>query len=193
MGMTLLATTLLVSLFIPSMSLFRRQSGKSDVYRGCLMVIDRFRTGLMNSQLETVTVETNGEGISWQLSQDDPPFSGVTGDPVLTPDFGMLFYSATENKVYYKVYPLAGTDPDIPAILSLADFQTARTTHSARTQVVGHHVVDFKITDKDGDIALLEPPLRLSVTCEVDTKGRETNDVERFSLSTSVTPRSMRW
>lgn len=193
MGLILIATALLASLFIPSMSLFRRQSGKSDVYRGCLMVMERFRTGLMNSQFETITIDPFGTGVSWQLASEDVPFSGVTGDPLLTPDFGLLYYKAEEQKIYYKVHASSVTVLDRPSYLSLTDLQLARDTHSSRTQVIGRNVTEFKITDKDGDLALLEPPLRLSVTCEVNTKGRETNDVERFTLVTSVTPRSMRW
>ncbi len=193
LSLILIATALLASLFVPSMSLFRRQSGKSDVYRGCLMVMDRFRTGLMNSQFETITIDPTGSAVSWQLTRDDVPFSGVTGDPLLTPDFGLLYYKAGEQKVYYKVHTASVTVLDRPTYLSLSDLLLARDTHSPRTQVIGRNVVEFKITDKDGDIALLEPPLRLTVTCEVDTKGRETNDVERFVLAASVTPRSMRW
>lgn len=193
MSLLLIVTTLMVSLFVPSMSLFRRQSGKSDVYRGCLLVLDRFRVGILNSQLETVTVDPAGSGLSWQLGKDGVPFSGVSGNPIMTSDFAMLYHTAEEKKVYYKVYKAALADPEKPASLALPEYRLGLAAFSNRTQVVGRNVVDFKITDKDGDLALIETPLILKVTCEVDTTGRETNDVERFTLSTSVTPRSMRW
>lgn len=193
MSLLLIVTTLMVSLFIPSMSLFRRQSGKSDVYRGCLLVLDRFRVGLLNSQLETVTVDPSGTAIGWQLVKEGVPFSGVTGDPVMTNDFSLLYHAAGEQKVYSKVYRATLANPGKPAYLALPEFQLALSSSSNRTQVIGRNVVDFKISDKSGDLGLIEPPLSLKVTCEVDTKGRETNDVERFTLSTSVTPRSMRW
>ena len=193
-GLLLLATGMMVALFVPSMSLFRRQTGKSDTYRGCLMLMEKFRIGLMNSQLETVTVHPNGRAVSWQLVEDNPPFSGTSGDALMSQNFAILYYVEDENRVYYKVYPYAGAGgADQPSILSIADLDTAIVADSNRNNVIGRNIVEFEITDKDGDVGLLEPPLTLSIVSEVDTKGQETNDEETFSLTTSVTPRSMRW
>lgn len=190
----IVATAMMVGLFVPSMSLFRRQTGKSDAYRGCVMLMEKFRIGLLNSQLETVTVDPAGQGISWQLVQDDPPFSASTGDAMMSPDFGVLYYQESETRVYYKVYRFPGAAGlDQPSILGIADLNAARSSNSSQTRVLARDIVEFKITDKDGNVALLDPPLQLSITCEINTKGRETNDVERFSLQSSVTPRSMRW
>ena len=190
----IVATAMMVGLFVPSMSLFRRQTGKSDAYRGCLMLMEKFRIGLLNSQLETVTVDPAGHGISWQLVQDNPPFSASTGDAMMSPDFGVLYYQESDKKVYYKVYRFPGAAGlNQPSILGLADLNAARTSHSSRTLVLARDIVEFNITDKDGDVSILEPPLQLSIKCEINTKGQETNDVEVFSLQSSVTPRSMRW
>ena len=88
----LLATGMMVALFIPSMSLFRRQTGKSDSYRNCLMMMEKFQMNILNSQTETVTISTDGQAISWQEVVDSSqPFSGTTGDAQMSPDFGVIF------------------------------------------------------------------------------------------------------
>ena len=74
-----IVTLMLLALFVPSMSLFRRQTGKSDSYRGCLMLLEKFRVGLMNSQMETVTISPTGHAISWQMIEDDPPLLRLYG------------------------------------------------------------------------------------------------------------------
>lgn len=189
-----IVTAMILALFVPSMSLFRRQTGKSDSYRGCLMLIDKFRVGLMNSQLETVTIATSNHAISWQLIEEDPPFSAATGDALMSPRFGVLYYKPQEQKVYYKVHEHSGAaSPNDPSILSLEDLNTAIDTDSNRTYVIGRNITEFSVADKDGDVAILEPPISLAIKCEVDTKRIGNNDVESFALQSSVTPRSMRW
>jgi hypothetical protein len=193
-GLIGLATMMIVALFVPSMSLFRRQSGKSDSYRSCIMLVEKFRTGLMNSQIETVTIGNDKKAISWQLVDEAVPFSAATGDALMTKNFAILYYVEDEKRVYYKIYEHPDPLPsDRPSILSQTQLDTARAASSSKTYVIGRDMVEFEITDRDGDVAILEPPLSLSITCEVDTKGKETNDTESFSLQSSVTPRSMRW
>lgn len=193
-GLLLLATAMMVALFIPSMSLFRRQTGKSDSYRGCLMLMEKFRIGLMNAQMETVTVHNSGDAVSWQLFEEDPPFSGTSGDALMSKNFAILYYKEEEKKVYYKVFEFGGAaGSDQPSVLSQSDIESAIASTSTRTQVIGRNIVEFDISDKDGDLGILEPPLSLNIVSEIDTRGQETNDVETFGLETSVTPRSMRW
>lgn len=193
MSLLTLVTAMIIALFIPSMSLFRRQSGKSDAYRGCLMLLEKFRIGLMNAQLETVTVAPDGKAISWQLVQDGVPFSGTTGDPLMASEFALLFHRPQEERVYYKAHAASTPGPQQPAILSFGDLQAACTPTGSKTNVIGRNITEFSIRDKDGGVAIIEPPLSLTITCVVETKGRETNDEEKLTLTTSVTPRSMRW
>jgi hypothetical protein len=193
-GLLLLATGMMVALFVPSMSLFRRQTGKSDSYRGCLMMMEKFRVGLLNAQMETLTIAADGKAVSWQLVQEDPPFSGTSGDPLMSPDFGVIFYQAAEQKVYYKTYhDGSSAGPDRPAVLDLPELGLACNSNSPETRVLAQNIVEFQIEDKNGNVTLLEPPIRLTIKCEIDTKGTETNDVEAYQLTTSVSPRSMRW
>jgi type II secretory pathway pseudopilin PulG len=189
----LLATGMMVALFVPSMSLFRRQSGKSDSYRNCLMMMEKFQIGIMNSQMETVTVALDGQAISWQEFDEAQPFSGTTGDARMSPDFGVIFYDTGTQKVYYTKSEGAGGGPNDPAVLSLAQLDGARNISSGASRVLAHNIVQFEIADKDGGLNILEPPLKLTLTCEIDTNGQETNDTESFQLTTSVTPRSRRW
>lgn len=194
MGLALLGTAMLIALFVPSMSLFRRQSGKSDSYRGCLMMMEKFRLGLMNSQMETVTIAPNGQAISWQLIVDDTPFSGATGDALMSPKFALVSYHPEEKRVYYKEFDYPDyPGPQSPSILSIEELEQACYDETPKGLVMARDIIDFQITDKDGDVFILEPPLRLTITSEVDTKGTETNDTESYSLEATVTPRSMRW
>jgi len=193
-GLIIVATAMIAALFVPSMSLFRRQTGKSDSYRGCIMLMEKFRIGLMNAQMETVTIAADKQAMSWQLVEDTTPFSASTGDPVMSKNFAILYYVPEEKKVYYKVHEFTGAaGPSQPSILGLADLAQAIVDPSSRTRVIGRNIVEFEISDKNGGVAILEPPLSLRITSEIDTRGQETNDVEKFSLETSVTPRSMRW
>ena len=189
-----IVTLMIIALFVPSMSLFRRQTGKSDSYRGCLMLLEKFRVGLMNSQVETVTISPTGHAISWQMIEDDPPFSASTGDALMSPEFAILYYKEDEKKVYYKLYNNGGSGPpDQPSILSLSDLDTAINSPSQKTYVIGRNITEFQITDKDGDVAILEPPISLTITSEIDTEHIGNNDSESFRVQASVTPRSMRW
>ena len=189
-----IVTLMILALFVPSMSLFRRQTGKSDSYRGCLMLLEKFRVGLMNSQMETVTISPTGHAISWQMIEDDPPFSASTGDALMSPEFAILYYKEDEKRVYYKLYN-SGTSgpPDQPSFLSLSDLNTAIGSPSNKTYVIGRNITEFRITDKDGDVTLLEPPLTLTIKSEIDTEHIGNNDSESFRVQASVTPRSMRW
>lgn len=189
----LLAMGMMIALFIPSMSLFRRQTGKSDSYRNCLMLMEKFQISVMNSQLESMTVALNGQAISWQEFDETQPFSGTTGDARLSPDFGVIFWDPGTERVYYTRDEGVSTDPNIPAVLSLTDLAGACNVSSKASRALAQNVVEFQITDKDGDVQIIEPPLRMSMTCEIDTRGQETNDTETFQLTTSVTPRSRRW
>ncbi|MFA7483763.1 MAG: hypothetical protein WC314_24910 [Vulcanimicrobiota bacterium] len=190
----LIATTMMIALFIPSMSLFRRQSGKSDSYRDCLLLMEKFQMSILNSQIETVTVATDAQAISWQEVKDGvQPFSGTTGDPQMSPDFGVIFYDSSQQRVYYTRAEGAGAGPNEPAILSQSALNSSRNISSKASKVLARNIVQFVITDKDGDTAIIEAPLKLSITCEIDTSGTETNDTESYQLVSSVTPRSRRW
>lgn len=192
-GLLILATGMMVMLFIPSMSLFRRQTGKSDSYRGCLMLMEKFNIGVMNSQMESVTVHPTGDAIAWQLVEDSPPFSGTSGDALMSENFAILYYKEDEKKVYYKIYESGSSTSDQPRALGNGELEAAIDANASRTRVIGRNIVEFDITDKDGDLDILEPPLSLSIVSEIDTRGQETNDEETFGMEISVTPRSMRW
>lgn len=189
----LLAMGMMIALFISSMSLFRRQSGKSDSYRNCMMLMEKFQMSIMSSQIETVTVAQDGGAVCWQEFEEAQPFSGTTGDARMSPDFGVIFWDSAKQKAYYTKAEGAGGAPDEPAILSFADLESARNISSKASRVLAHNIVQFTITDSNGDVLIIDPPLRLSMTCETDTNGTETNDKEVFQLTTSVTPRSRRW
>lgn len=193
-ALLLLATAMMMALFVPSMSLFRRQTGKSDVYRGCLMLMEKFQVGTLNSQLETMTISSNNQAMCWQLTNETIPFSSATGEPLLTPDFAIIYYEPNDKRVYYKEYRASGLPSgNQPGFLSRPELDLACSSNSSATRVLAREVVEFELSDKDGDTSIIEPPLTLRVTCEVNTKGTETNDVETFTLESKATPRSRRW
>jgi len=158
------------------------------------MLMEKFRIGLMNTQLETVTVAPTGHTISWQKFEEAQPFSGATGDALMSPDFLILHYQEDEERVYLKEYRSSTAAPsDEPSALTQAELTSAVGANSERSWVLARNIVEFAISDKDDTFDILEPPLSLAITCQYDTKGTATNDFERFSLETNVTPRSARW
>jgi hypothetical protein len=187
----LVGVALMLSLLWPSVSLFRKQSGMSDSYRTCLLMVNRFRQSMLNSQLETVTIATDKQAISWQKMQDDPPFAGTTGAPIMEDTFFVLFLH--DKKIFLKEVPgSGGAASTTPSRLPLAALAEHRES-LADTRTLARDVTAFQVTDGDDNLPLLDAPLRLSITCTVSTYGRASHDSEDFSMSCSVTPRSQRW
>lgn len=193
-GLLLLMLVMMVGLLVSSFALFRRQSGKSETYRGCRLLVDSFKKGLMNSQLETVTISSDGHAISWQRGEPDPPFSATSGEAIMSQDFSVLHWLSAEGRVVHERFQSsAPASSVIPFRLDPSTLSNVRTQSSASERTVVRDVTELSITDDDGDPLLLHPPLLLTVTCQVGTKGTATHDYEDFSMAASVTPRSRRW
>lgn len=186
---------LMVALLVPSFSLFRRQSGKSDTYRSCHLLVEKFTQGLMNTQLETVTILTDGQAISWQQGQATPPFSAASGQTLMVNRFHALHWASEQSRVIMENEEVTSLESSsvLPARMEPTQLASLRTALSPTERVVAHHVTSFRITDNDDNLELLHPPLKLSVTCTVSTRGTATNDEEEFSMEASATPRSRRW
>ncbi len=193
-SLMLVILSLMVALLVPSFSLFRRQSGKSDSYRACLLLVHRFQQELQNSMLETVTIAVDHQAVAWQLGNVDPPFSASSGQPIMADRFSVLFYETQEQKVYLQqAAGSAGGPSTIPQRLTLPEIDFCRSNTDSSRRVMAHSITDFRVTDDDNNLDLMRPPLHLSLTCVIETTGTETNDEESFTLTASVTPRSVRW
>lgn len=186
---------LMVALLVPSFSLYRRQSGKSDTYRTCHLLVEKFTQGLLNSQLETVTILDDSQAISWQQGQPDPPFSATSGQTLMSNRFHALHWDMVAGRVIMEDFELSSAESSsvLPTRLEPAQLAGLRTSISPTERVVALNVTQFAINDNDDNLELLHPPLRLSITCTVSTRGTATNDEENFSMEASVTPRSRRW
>lgn len=189
-GLFLLITAMMISLLLPSFALFRKQGGQSDAYRACLQTVERFRKEMLNTQLECVTLTTDGRAIAWQESQADPPFSGTTGEPMMSDVFSALYYR-DQRVVLTRSEPTGAGPSTLPKQLSLAEVAALQALPPGRT--LAHNITAFMVADNDADPDLVTPPLRLSLTCTVDTKGKASNDEESFSMNVSITPRGQRW
>lgn len=194
MGLLVLVTAMMISLLLPSFALFRRQSGQSDAYRSCLLLVDRFRQELLNTQLETITIAPDFGAISWQKSQAEPPFSGTNGEPMMEDKFQVLFYESSGGHVFLVEVPGSGSGVStIPSRLTPEALESLRSPSAGEPRTLARDITAFQVTDGDSTLPLISPPFRLTITCTIDTKGRETNDQESFSMTASVTPRSQRW
>lgn len=188
-GLFLLITAMMISLLVPSFALFRKQGGQADAYRACLQAVGRFRLEMLNTQLESLTLTPDGQAIAWQETQLDPPFSGTSGEPMMSDVFSALHYR--DGRVLLTRGEPTGAGPStIPTQLSLDEVAALRDRPS---RTLAHDVTAFQVSDSDADPALLSPPLRMSLTCTVDTRGRASQDQESFSMNVTITPRSQRW
>jgi hypothetical protein len=188
-GLLLLVLGMLVALLLPGFALFRKQGGQSDAYRTCLQTVERFRVEMLNTQIECLTLAPDHQAIGWQKTQLDPPFSGTSGEALMSDVFEVIHYR--DNRVLLtQSEPTGIAATTIPSRLSFEQMDVLRATE---TRTLARDITAFSIRDQDPDSPLVSPPIRLSLTCTVSTKGRATNDVESFSMDASVTPRSQRW
>lgn len=188
-GLFLLVTVMMIALLLPSFSLFRKQSGQSDAYRACLQTVERFRLEMLNTQLESLTLTPDRQAIAWQEVQTDPPFSGTSGEPISSDVFTVLHYR-DERVLLTRTDPSGAGPSTIPSRLGLEEIEVLRTRQS---RVLARDITAFEVSDNDPDSPLISPPIRMALSCTIDTKGRASNDEESFRMSVTVTPRSQRW
>ncbi len=188
-GLFLLVSAMMIALLLPAFSLFRRQGGQSDAYRTCLQSVERFRLVMLYSLLESISIAPDHEAIAWQESQGEPPFSGTTGDPLMSDVFTVLHYR-DQQILMTRTEPSGAGPSTIPSRLGLDALPALR---ARQTRTLARDITAFQVHDDDPSSPLITPPLRMSLTCTIDTKGRETNDVESFQMNVTVTPRSQRW
>lgn len=188
-GLLLLVTAMMIALLLPSFSLFRKQGGQSDAYRACLQTIEKFRLEMLNTQLECLTITPDLQAIAWQETLADPPFSVTSGEPLMNDIFTVLHYR--DRRVLITRSEPSGTGTStIPSRLSLDKVMELR---ARQTRVLARDITAFEVRDNDPDSPLTTPPIRMSLTCTINTKGRASNDEESFKMNVTVTPRSQRW
>lgn len=185
---------LLGALFYPTAKLFRTQDAASETQQGVLLFVQRVEEGLLNTQLETVTVGLNVPCISWQQPNPENPYSAADGTPIMAPRFTILTYDAPTGRVLTREYDVAAsTDPKKPQRLAVDVLETQAGVRDGKERVLCRNVSGLEITDQDGDPVLLDPPLRLTVECAIDTSMQGAITEERFTMTTRVSPRSSRW
>lgn len=188
-GLLLLVTVMMIALLLPAFSLFRKQGGQSDAYRACLQTVERFRVEMLNTQLESLTLTPDRQAISWQETQFEPPFSGTSGEPLMSDVFTVLHHR--DSQVLLTRTEPSGAGPStIPSRLSLEEVATLR---ARQTRTLARDITAFEVRDNDPDSPFVTPPIRMSLTCTVDSRGTATLDEESFSMDVTVTPRSARW
>lgn len=188
-GLLMIVMVMMIALLLPAFSLFRKQGGQSDAYRACLQTVERFRWEMLNTQLESITLSPDQEAIAWQEAQRDPPFSGTSGEPLMSDVFTVLHYR--DKRILLTQSEPSGVDPStIPSRLTLDEVGALR---ARSTRTLARDITAFEVSDNDPSSPLTTPPIRMSLTCTIDTKGRASNDEESFQMNVTVTPRSQRW
>ncbi|MBI3929706.1 MAG: hypothetical protein HY319_29470 [Armatimonadetes bacterium] len=184
---------LIVGLLFPSFSMFRTQSAASDAQQSALLFMHEMNTGLLNTLLETVTIGSDPIAISYQVVQEANSFSAADGSPLMSDTFVVVHYDSGRRMVLMEDCEVPPGDESQPRRLSVAELQSVISEVSGEERVLARHVEDLKITDHDEDLALLNPPVRLTITCTVDISAGGAIKEERYQMTTLVTPRSVRY
>ena len=206
----LTAATLLVLTFcvvaqvlMPTAWLASVGQSRSDVQQGALVFIHTARKGLLNAAPDTVTVCASPPALSFVTISDRDPYDPVSGAPRLSPYFTVLWFDPLQGKVLTRTWPpdppfLNGysfTDPSRPPVLSQDDLKTIIKTGPSRVLV--DHVETLRIEDANGEPNEMAVawPLRLIITCAARSSRPHAADqeMERQTLSTRVTPGTVRW
>lgn len=206
MAMFLLAMIMgmLAQLFLPSMWMFQKEMAITEVHQCVMVAMRRLTVGLLNTSLETVTLVKDpapAATIPAALSFIEVTGFSASGSPVLGNRFEIHYFDRPKGQLKQRFwapgqYPtLAGYtfgQPN-PPVLSVADlWQICRNPDPVRPdRVVARNLTEVILTDDDNNLSLLNPPLLLSVSASVAVSSSQ-GRVEKWSLSTRVTPRSMR-
>lgn len=205
---------LLGQLLVPSAILFRMQTAKADVHQGALVFTYWVDRHLSNSALETVTIVpwpkpvdplvASSPAISFREISESDPYDGVTGVAKMLPEFRILWFDEPNHRVVIKRWPpdpptltFDFTTPGAIPCLSPEDLAQICNGENGSERVLVKNVESLVITDDDGDLTQLTPPLRLTITCaETGRDQRAVQDekaTERFTMTARVTPRNVRW
>lgn len=192
--LSLIVLGLVLALMVPSFSLYRKQAASSTTYQSALVFIHRVTQGLLNTQLESVTIGDNPPAISWQKIDTERGFSVSTGEPIMDDRFVIMYYDQATRRILSEEVPAPPSASDtLPVRLSDSQLRDFCNNVSGDEAVVAREVTLVEFTDADEDVTLLNPPIRVSVECTVDTSEGGAIKEEKFAMTARVTPRSMRW
>ncbi len=181
---------LILGLLAPSAMFFGSEAAASEAQQCVTLFRQRIQEGLLNTELETVTLLEDPPAISWVPSQNEAPFNAA-GDPNLASYFQIYFYDPVARTARSKHWTGGSYlfDPANPPVLSPQDLEAAVTSTNGTERTVIRNVSQLSFQDADGFPASpIRPPLLISLTCEVKAVRNEL-----FSMDVRVTPRSIRW
>lgn len=186
---------LIAQLVIPSLVMFRTESATTDAQQAAFIFTHRLRTQLLNTQVETVTISEDPVAISFQEVLEDDPFDAL-GETKLSDYFKVYYWDETNKLVKYKEFSPTSpaydfTDRTKPQRLSLADLQAEVAAETGNEQVVARHVAALLISDEDGVVNIISPPIKLDLTCAVESP--RTRKEETYQMQMQVNPRNVRW
>jgi hypothetical protein len=190
---------LMIQLLVPSIMLFRVESAATEAQQAAFIVVGRVSKALMNTQLNTVTLlydvtADNPVAVSYQEVAPADPIS-TEGRPKFLPRFSLYYWNRPTGRIVYEETPdspMPGhdwSDPQVPQRLSLTELRAYCTVPNGEERVVARNVVSFVVTDQDGDVALVHPPLVIEVTCQVEAPRGGDMKYETFVMKTQITPR----
>lgn len=204
----LLATVLglVVGMLFPSLFMFRAEAARGDAQQAAMILTTKLQRALLNTSLEWVTVSTVPVAVAYREVNPDSPYDPASGAANFQPCFQIIRYDAGNKKVYQRPWPPGPPAPNSASLeqaydfghtnmgkLTAADLGTICHSPSSRERTLADHVESLVLSDQDGDLALLNPPLRITATCVVENPSQGNRSKERYELEVSVTPRCQRW
>jgi len=197
---------MVLGILFPSLFMFKAESARSDAQQSAMLLTTRLQRALLNSATEWVTLASDPMAVSYREVNPNSPYDPGSGAARWQPSFQIVRYDAARRKVYEKAWPPAppstsdsslqqNYDFSHPTLskLTIADLVLICQHPYDKERTLADHVESFIVTDQDGDITMLQPPLKISAVCSVANNGQGRQTVERYRLDVSVTPRCQRW
>lgn len=180
---------LILGLVAPSAMFFGSEAAASEAQQCVTLFRQRIQEGLLNTELETVTLLQDPPAISWVPCLPEAPFNAA-GAPNLAGFFQIYYYDAPTHTARCKQFRGSYVfDAGKPPVMSADELAVAIAQTNGTERTVIRNVSMLKFEDADGFPAdPIRPPLVVSVTCDVKAARHEL-----FSMDLRVTPRSVRW
>ena len=210
MFLSMIIMVMLGQLFMPSVWMFQHEQSTIEVRHNVLVVLRRLTQSLTNTALETVTLATDPAptaSIPNMVSYIEVIGFGSSGAPIFGNRFDVFFFDRPGRRVMQRTWAPPVDQPTLtgsytfggitPPCLTATDLaQVCMHPDTARpNRVVARDIEAFVITDDDNKTTLLHPPLVISVNGSVPVSLASASDKpreEKWSLTTRVTPRSVR-
>jgi prepilin-type N-terminal cleavage/methylation domain-containing protein len=188
---------LIMGLFFPSIWMWKSQQAYSDVQQACMIATTRLEQRLLNCQMESLVVLSNGHTLCFQqVVTNGGGFDVAQGNPVLESRINIVYLDSQNRQIREKVWSgqpvLTGVDftalPNHLVRLNPTQISQLIGNSALRSEALAHFIESFEISDSDGDTTLLTLPLVVKVRCKL-TEAQSTKR-EEHEMVFKISPRS---